>query len=379
MKIAQVIGTFPPHHGGMGYICYHNTVQLARKGHEVTVFTLDYGISYSPLPKQNFKIVRLKALLKYGDAGVVPQLAGMLKNFHIVHLHYPFFGAAEYVYLNHVFNGTPYFLTYHMDVFGDTGLKKLLIAGYEPLLMKRIVTHSSGICSPGNTYLKSTKAAGFIPWEKVMPVGYGGVDIHRYAPREKDQSLIDRHGLKNKTVGLFVGNLIPFKGLHLLIDVVAEIDDKDFVLVVVGGGYNEDAYKKQVEERKISNRLIFAGPQLPSHDLPAYYNLSDFLVLPSTHSESFGLVILEAMASGKPAIVSDLPGPSQLVNHETDGLIFKTGSCSDLKKKMVEMICNKTRIEKMGKQARKKVVDKYTWGKIGMELETAFQSILTAS
>jgi glycosyltransferase involved in cell wall biosynthesis len=376
MKIAQVIGTFPPHHGGMGYICYHNTLQLAKRGHELTVFTLDYGINYQQPTGQNFKIVRLKTPLMYGDAGMVPQLYNYLDTFDIIHLHYPFFGAAEYVYLAHLFKKKNYFLTYHMDVFGDTKLKKLVIAGYEPLLLKRIINGSKGICTPGNEYLKSTKAGAFIPWDKIMPVGYGGVDVNRYAPREKEKSLIEKHGLENKIVALFVGNLIPFKGLHILIDAIAEIDDADLVLLVVGGGYSEELYKKQVKDLRIENRVIFAGPQFPDRELPAYYNICDFLVLPSTHSESFGLVVIEAMASGKPAIVSALPGPSQLVDHGIDGLITTIGSRTDLKNNLLTLAGDRSRCTKMGELARKKVVEKYTWEKIGEQLENAFKKIV---
>ncbi len=376
MKIAQIIGTFPPLHGGMGYICFHNSMQLAKRDHDVTVFTLNYGRTVYETDPEEFQIVRLKTPVKYGDAGMVPQLYRMLDSFDIIHLHYPFFGAAEYVYLAHLFKKKNYFLTYHMDVFGDTKLKKLVITGYEPLLTKRIVNSSQGICSPGNEYLKSTKAGAFIPWSKVTTVGYGGVDVKRYMPREKEKHLIQKHGLENKTVALFVGNLIPFKGLHILIDVIAEIEDETLVLLVVGGGYSEALYKKQAEEREVIKRVIFAGPQFPDKELPAYYNLCDFLVLPSTHSESFGLVVIEAMASGKPVIVSALPGPSQLVNHGVDGLITKIGSRTDLKNSILFMAEDQSRCEKMGELARKKVVGKYTWEKIGEELECEFKRIV---
>lgn len=92
VKVAEVIATFPPHHGGMGYVCFHNSLELARRGHEVTVFTLEHGrLSYDSDPK-DFRIVRLPTPLLYGDGGPVPQLYAKLKGFDIVHLHYPFFG-----------------------------------------------------------------------------------------------------------------------------------------------------------------------------------------------------------------------------------------------------------------------------------------------
>jgi len=376
MKIAQVIATFPPHHGGMGYICFHNTVQLARRGHEVTVFTIDYGIHYQRIPKQDFSIIRLKSPLIYGDAGMVPQLYSMSDAFDIIHLHYPFFGAAEYIYLASIMKKKKYFMTYHMDVYGNTSLKKLIIGLYEPLFLKRIIMSARGICSPGNQYLKSTKAGKIVSWDKTSQVGYGGVDVTKFNPKPKDTSLLKKYGIENKTIALFVGNLIPFKGLHLLIDAISRIQDKNLILLVVGGGYHEKVYKQQVKNLGIEKRVIFAGPQYPEQDLPAHYNLGDFLVLPSTHSESFGLVILEAMASAKPVIVSALPGPSQLVRDGIDGFIVNIGSVADLKDKILKLIADKKQLEKMGINARQKVSEKYTWKKIGDELDAAFNNII---
>ena len=369
MKIAEVVATFLPYHGGMGYVCFHNARELALRGHDVTVFTIDHRrLSYKNDP-ESFRIVRLKTPLVYGDGGMVPQLYSKLKNFGIIHLHYPFFGGAEYVYLASLFRRQSYFLTYHMDVYGNTPLKKLTIGAYEPLLMKRIIRKAVLIGSPGIEYLKKSKVGSFIPWDKVVVFPRAGVDIKRFCPRQKDNGLVQKHKLQGKIVVLFVGNLQPFKGLHILIDAVSRIKDKSIVLLVVGGGYGKKTYKRQVKEAGLEGRVIFAGPKSPDEDLPLYYNLGDFLVLPSTHSESFGLVVLEAMASGKPAIVSSLPGPSQLIENGIDGLIARVGDVENLKNKIEHLARERTMREMMGVAARKKVIGKYTWEKIGEQLE----------
>ena len=376
MKIAQIVATFPPYHGGMGYVCFHNSRELALRGHDVTVFTIDYGrLSYKNDP-ESFKIVRLKTPLVHGDGGMIPQLYSKLKNFDIIHLHYPFFGGAEYVYWASLFRRQKYFLTYHMDVYGNTLLKKLIIGAYEPLLMKKIIRRAALIGSPGIEYLKKSKVGSFIPWNKVVTFPHAGVDIRTFRPRQKDKSLVQKYKLQGKIVVLFVGNLQPFKGLHILIDAISRIKDENIVLLVVGGGYGEKTYKRQVKEAGLEGRVIFAGSKLPDKDLPHYYNLGDFLVLPSTHSESFGLVVLEAMASGKPAIVSSLPGPSQLIEDGTDGLIVKTGDVEDLKNKIEHLAQERTMREMMGLAARKKVVKNYTWENIGKQLEKTLKNII---
>ncbi|MDH3574368.1 MAG: glycosyltransferase family 4 protein [Desulfobacteraceae bacterium] len=375
MKIAQIIATFPPHHGGMGCVCFHNSRELARHGHDVVVFTLDYGqLNYSNDPK-DFKVVRLHPLIMHGDAGMVPQLYSMLKRFDVVHLHYPFFGGAEYVYFASLFRKQKYILTYHMDVYGDNFLKRLVIGCYEPLLMKGIVRKATKIIALSGAHLKSSKAGKLVDWNNQVIEIPNGVDTQAFRPAEKKTELMIRYGLIGKKVILFVGNLLPVKGLHLLIDALSKIEDKNVVLLIVGGGYGEAEYKKQVKEKGLEDRVIFSGHQSPDKNLPAYYNLSDFLVLPSTHSESFGLVILEAMASGKPAIVSSLPGPSQLIKDGEDGLIARVGDTEDLKNKIEYLLHRKDICSRMGHAGRQKVLGNYSWGKIGERLERIFVEI----
>jgi glycosyltransferase involved in cell wall biosynthesis len=294
-----------------------------------------------------------------------------------MHLHYPFFGGAEYVYLASLFRHQRYLLTYHMDVYGNTAMKRAIIAAYEPLLMKQIIRKAAFICSPGIEYLKQTKVWRFIDLNRVAEVQYGGVDTERFRSRPKDKVLAKQYGLEGKVVILFVGNLQPFKGLHILIDALSRIKDKGIVLLVVGGGYAERACKYQVRKAGLEDRVVFAGPKSPDEDLPDYYNLGDFLVLPSTHSESFGLVVLEAMASAKPAIVSSLPGPSQLVRNGADGLVVKAGEVEDLKNRIEYLARERGVRETMGAAARKRVMEKHTWENMGDQLERTLKDIIS--
>ncbi len=377
MKIAEVIAIFPPHHGGMGHVCLHNSLQLKGLGHEVTVFTLsktgfDYGEEKNEV--MGLRVVRLKPTIGLGDGGMVPGLFSRLKNFDVVHLHYPFYGGAEYVYLASL-KGPKYMITYHMDVFGDTLLKKPIIATYEKAFMKTILRGASLVGALTTAHLKSSKAATLIDWNKVIEMP-NGVDTESFTPAKKDKVLIEKYGLKNKTVALFVGNIQPFKRLDLIVNAMADLNDDSLALLVVGGGYAEAECRQLVEEKNLQTKVIFAGPQSAHEALPAHYNLADFLVLPSTHSEAFPLVVLEAMASGKPVIVSDLPGPSSIVKDTFDGLIVKAGDLQDLKEKIFFLHKDPAMRLRMGAEARKKVIEKYGWDKIGADLEQALLSII---
>jgi glycosyltransferase involved in cell wall biosynthesis len=328
MKVAQVIATFPPYHGGMGYVCFHNARELARRGHEVTVFTLEHHrLGYGNDPK-DFRIVRLATPLLYGDGGMVPQLYFLLKDFEIIHLHYPFFGGAEYVYLSSLLRGHPYFLTYHMDVYGSSFLKKMLIGVYEPLFMKKIIKKAAMIGALSLEHLKSSKAAPWVDWEDVVEMP-NGVDIDRFQPREKDLHLVERYGLENKVVVLFVGNFQPFKGLPLLIDAIAKIRDDRVVALVVGGGYGEKQYKGMVREKGLGDRIISA-----------------------------------------------LPGPSRLIEQGRDGLIVRVGDSEDLKNKIEYLASERKMCREMGESGRQKALANYSWEKIGNRLEKTLRDIL---
>lgn len=212
-------------------------------------------------------------------------------------------------------------------------------------------------------------------WSRVVEIP-NGVDSELFRPRDKDPELMLKHGLAGKKVVLFVGRLQACKGLDVLIDALAEIADDRVVLLVVGGGYADDSYRKQAEEKGVRQRVIFVGPVSHDRDLPLYYNVCDLLVLPSTYMEAFPLVVLEAMASGKPAIVSSLPGPSQLVENGVDGFITPVNDRAALKEKMEYLIANGERSRTMGQAGRKKMIARYSWTDIALRLENAFRSIL---
>jgi D-inositol-3-phosphate glycosyltransferase len=374
VRVAEIVSTYPPLHGGMGYVCHHNARLLAERGHDVTVFTLDHGLPQGWVDPTGFRVVRLRTALLHGDGGVVPSLYRMVSGFDAIHLHYPFYGGGEYVWLASVLRRQRYLLTYHMDVHGNTPLKRAAIGFYEPLLGRRILREAFRVGAVSRAHIKSSRAAGVVQPERVVEIP-NGVDTERFHPRIKDPELMERYGLAGKTVALFVGNLQPFKRLDLLIDAIGAIDNPDLVLMVVGGGYGENRYKAQVRDLGIGHRVVFAGPRGPEEDLPAHYALGDFLVLPSTHSESFGLVVLEAMASGKPVVVSSLPGPAALVEEGRDGLIARAGDLRDLSVKIEELVYNRERREAMGKKAREKVLALYGWARIGEILEAVLLEV----
>jgi len=110
---------------------------------------------------------------------------------------------------------------------------------------------------------------------------------------------------------LFVGRLCYFKGLEYLIEAMQYVNGK---LLIIGTGPEEQNLKAKVNKDNLNWKIIFLG-NISNNDLPSYYDACDLFVLPSSHrSEAFGTVIIEAMASGKAVISTELGTGTSFVN-----------------------------------------------------------------
>lgn len=119
---------------------------------------------------------------------------------------------------------------------------------------------------------------------------------------------------------LFVGRLEPRKGFQVALDAFAELASRydDLRLVVVGDGPQRARVRRL--PRALRTRVDMVGRA--SHDeLPTFHAAADLFIAPATGRESFGIVLVEAMAAGLPVVASDLPGYREVVRHEREGLL----------------------------------------------------------
>lgn len=380
MRIAQVSATFPPYMAGTGNVCYHYAIELAKLGHEVTVFTSRYPDEEYMYP-DIITVKRFKPLFRIGNAPFIPQLLREIKDFDIVHLHYPFFFGGEIIYFIKKLKNIPYVITYHNDVSGE-GIKGIYFKLYNKTVAKQIIYNASKIFALSEDYVRNSNLNEiFISKRKDIVILPNGVDTERFNPKLSSykEEILARYNLSPETpIILFVAALDAahtFKGLPILLTAFSKIIEKtDAYLIIVGDGELKLEYMKLARNLGVSQRTIFAG-KVPAEDLPKYYALSEFLVLPSTGIENFPLVVLEAMASGKPVIASSLPGVRRVVNDGIDGILVPPKDTEKLSEAIEYMLNNETIKKKMGKNARKKIEQKYSWKKIVEKLEKVYKSI----
>src|SRR5262245_28888916 len=145
----------------------------------------------------------------------------------------------------------------------------------------------------------------------VIPIG---IDLSRFQAIDADRQHSDQTGALGRPPRvLFVGRLVYYKGLHVLIDAMTRCPG---TLLVVGDGPLESDLRRQVAALGLEARVRFFGRVL-DRDLPAYYHASDMFVLPSVaKTEAYGLVQVEAMAAGLPVVSTNLPTGVPWVNQD---------------------------------------------------------------
>jgi len=372
MKIAHVVCHFPPDWGGIATAVIGYSRALSERGHDVTVFTPRYrGYENYPDEEFPFRVLRMKPLVSSGRAAVLPGLLTCLRGYDVVHLHYPFYGSAELVLLAKLMRpSTRLKVHYHMDARA-IGIKELYFRAYAHTVMPILLRLADAIICSTLDYVESSDAAGYLRRhaEKFFPVSYG-VDLDLFKP---DPTICSAEG---KTV-LFVGAMTKtayFKGLENLMrafkTVTATVEDSR--LVIVGHGETEQSFRQLAVELGVGDKVEFVT-DADDETLVGYYQACDVLVLPPfNRNESFGLVLLEAMACGKPVIASSLPGVRAVFEDSKQGLLVEPGSIDDLVDKILAVLLDEEMAHRMGQAGRELVEKEYSWQEAVRRLEELY-------
>ncbi len=188
-----------------------------------------------------------------------------------------------------------------------------------------------------------------------------GVDTQRFKPPSDRSSLRALYGLKEEPCILFVGSLVPRKGLSYLIDAAREITGHtpNVKFLVAGDGPLKKSLTKTVSEKGLKENFEFIG-RVNEENLAGLYGCVDVFVLPSIQ-EGQGIVLLEAQASGLPVVAFDVSGVKEAMVDKETGLLAMPGSSGDLAAALLKIIGDKELCNRMGSNGRRFVEENYTW------------------
>lgn len=163
---------------------------------------------------------------------------------------------------------------------------------------------------------------------------------------------------------LYVGRLVPQKGIRYLLNMAREMAERDVEFWFVGEG----PLREEVQKAQQNCRIRYFGHIGSTEELARIYSGADIFVLPSYESgkwaELFGVVLIEAMASGLPVVATDCVGPNEIVEQGKNGYIVPQRDEQALKARLETLIGDRELRERMGKYGRKLALDRYDVEKV---------------
>ncbi|MBN2462663.1 MAG: glycosyltransferase family 4 protein [Dehalococcoidia bacterium] len=178
---------------------------------------------------------------------------------------------------------------------------------------------------------------------------------------------------------LFVGRLERRKGLGYLLNACDEVkrDFPNVRLIIVGPGtVLRPWYEKSAENMGLTDNVVFTG-FVPSAELPSYYRSADIFCAPATGGESFGIVLLEAMACGKPVVATNIQGYASVLAHGEEGLLVPPKDEESLAHALLSLLHDKSLRLRMGNKGKIKA-EKYSWPNIARQVMDYYNSLLGA-
>jgi glycosyltransferase involved in cell wall biosynthesis len=173
-----------------------------------------------------------------------------------------------------------------------------------------------------------------------------------------------------------VANLFPRKGLEYLVQAVGNLKESfdNILLVIVGTGdaQYESQLRKQIQDLNLTQHVLFTEFQ----EYPELFvSQFDVFVLPSIQ-EGFGIVLLEAMALGKPIVASHVGGIPEIVQHEKTGILVKAADVEELSKGVLTLLNDPNKRRKMGEQAQKRAAEYFSVERMMERLYGLYEDVL---
>ena len=344
MKIAMV-GQFPPHYGGVGVHIHTLSKELIKQGHEVYVITYPHsdlkdidgihvigtsGINIPGIRGLMFKINAKKALNQLvKDVGI-----------DIIHGHYLFPAGAAACEV-----GSKHKIKTYVTAHGSDMFEMYKKQSFMKPFIKKVLKKADVVFAVSNALKDEILATGVSGIESKTRLYWNSVDINKFSKDNKN--LLENHG---KPIVLFVGNLIKRKNVNLILEAKKQ-SSVDYELVIVGDGPLKKDLENKVKSENISD-VRFLGSR---NDVENIIPGCDVLVLPS-FSESFGLVLIEALACEKPVIGSNVGGISEIITDDV-GLLINPNDSSSLRSAIDKMVGDDEFRQVLASNARKRAID----------------------
>ncbi|MFN8112830.1 MAG: glycosyltransferase family 4 protein [Solirubrobacterales bacterium] len=382
LRIAHLTATFPPYPGGAGNTCYRFARGQADRGNHVEVFT---AAAEGEAPDPGGAIVhRIDPVMAIGNAPLIPKLA-RLESFDVVHIHYPFIFGSELTLLGRLSRRrrSAALIVHYKNRLLGKGTRGLMFETYEHTVGPALIRAADRILVLSADHARSVsylKRALETTPERLIEMP-NGVDTDAFSPGSDRTGLRERLGIPaDAVVAAFVATLDRahhFKRVDVAIEALARTRSPDVHMVVAGGGELLEGFRSQAAAAGVGGRVHFLDA-VPHGELPDVLRASDLFVLTTEPPESFGIVLIEAMACGLPAVATDYPGVRAVVDDET-GILIGAGdsaAAAEALDRLVDM-GPEGRAE-LGAAGRAKAERQWAWPALLDRMEEAYAEAIAA-
>ncbi|MEO0097621.1 MAG: glycosyltransferase family 4 protein [candidate division WOR-3 bacterium] len=373
MKILLVSSAFYPYPSGISEHVYHLSWELKKLGNNVKILTTNYPKLWKDKPIFGIPVIRFGKVIflplnkSFATLPFSIKMPNLVKNylrkenFDIIHMHGCFPPEISFWALH--FSKSVNCVTFH-----TVGFKKLNFLKIFAPLYKKYNTKIDGKIAVSEVAKRWIE--DFLPGNfRIIP---NGIDTERFNPN--NQPFLEYK--KYFPVILFVGRLDKRKGAEIGIRAFSKICSffTNPKFLIIGKGPEEKMLKDLVKKLNIENYCDFLG-YVKREDLPRYYVSCDIFVAPALGGEAQGIILLEAMATKKIVIASDIEGYKTVIKDKENGILFKTNSFEDLSQKILLILENKN-LKKEIEQNAYLTAQNYSWGKIGKMVEDYYYYLI---
>ena len=373
MKIALVSPYDYAYPGGVQTHIYQLARQYKKMGHRVLILA---PFTKREMLLDNKDIIPLGNTVPYPSNAstahitfslwLIPKVKAILERekFDVIHLHEPFCPLLTWLVL--YFSQSVNVGTFHAYYERSIGYWIWKKPPFNYVFLNLILHKLHGRIAV------SEAARGFV--SRYFPGDYRliphGIEVEHFSAEVPPLEAFD----DGKLNILFVSRLEKRKGLIHLLYAYKQVK-REFPncrLIVVGGG-NKRIYQELAQEMKLKD-VAFLG-YVPYPELPRYYHTADIFCAPAIRGESFGIILLEAMAAGKPIIASNIKGYSGVLTHEVEGLLVPPKNKEALAQALLFLLNNPEARHQMGFRGRAKV-EEYSWERISQRIMDYYWELL---
>jgi len=386
MRICMLTWEFPPRIvGGIARHCLSLSKALAKLGHEVYVVTLEFP--GAPLFEDINGIKVYRVLIELGHPNFIiwtflfnhfmeKKVADLSENieFDIIHIH-DWLTAKAGISSKHFLN-KPLISTIHSTEEGRSrGLHNpdsFLIDGIEWWMTyeaRQVI-----VCS--NSVKWEVESHFSLPHDKVTVIP-NGIEVSSFNLNINREEVKRRYGIKpNERIILFVGRLVPQKGVDTLIKAVPLIvqQHRDVRILIAGDGWSRNYLEELARSMGLGDRIRFLG-FISDWELEDLMVTADVLVVPSIY-EPFGIVALEGMAAGTPVVATNIGGLSEIIEHDRTGVLVYPEDPGSIAWGINKVLSDPKYADWLVRNARRKVRKAYSWEAIAKRTVEVYEAAI---